>query len=49
LWVDRVRRRPVLIATDIGRAALLASVPLAAVAGWLGLPQLDSLEAQYGS
>src|SRR6266849_5441764 len=40
LWVDRVRRRPVLIATDIARAALLASVPLAAVAGWLGMPQL---------
>ncbi|MGH2598190.1 MAG: MFS transporter [Dehalococcoidia bacterium] len=28
-WVDRVRRRPVLIATDIGRAVLLASIPLA--------------------
>ncbi|HEV7127046.1 MAG TPA: MFS transporter, partial [Ktedonobacterales bacterium] len=29
--VDRLRRRPVLIATDLGRAALLATVPLAAV------------------
>lgn len=28
-WVDRIRRRPVLIAADIGRAVLLASVPLA--------------------
>src|SRR5919204_4284559 len=30
VWVDRVRRRPVLIAADLGRALLLGSVPLAA-------------------
>jgi predicted MFS family arabinose efflux permease len=30
-WVDRVRRRPILIASDLGRAALLASVPAAAL------------------
>ena len=35
VWVDRVRRRPVMIATDLGRAALLLIVPLAAVAGAL--------------
>ena len=35
VWVDRVRRRPVMIATDLGRAALLLIVPLAAVAGVL--------------
>ena len=35
--VDRHRRLPVLIATDLGRAALLAAVPLAA---WLGVLQL---------
>jgi MFS family permease len=29
-WVDRLRRRPVLIVGDVLRAALLASVPLAA-------------------
>src|SRR5262245_25513355 len=28
-WVDRVRRRPVLIAADLGRAVALATVPLA--------------------
>ena len=28
-WVDRTRRRPVLIAADLGRAVLLASIPLA--------------------
>ena len=26
-WVDRVRRRPLLIAADLGRAALLGSIP----------------------
>src|SRR5919112_3672289 len=29
-WVDRVRRRPVMIAADIARAALLVIIPLAA-------------------
>lgn len=32
-WVDRVRRRPVMIAADLLRAALLLSLPLVA---WLG-------------
>src|SRR6266581_1247207 len=40
MWVDRVRRRPIMIGTDIGRAVLLASVPLAAAVGRLGMPQL---------
>lgn len=40
IWVDRVRRRPVLIACDLGSALLLLSLPLAAVLGWLGLTQL---------
>lgn len=35
VWVDRLRRRPVMIATDLGRAALLLVIPLAAVAGVL--------------
>lgn len=39
-WVDRVRRRPVLVWTDIGRALLLASVPLAAVLHVLRIEQL---------
>ena len=40
VWVDRVQRRPLLIVTDLGRAALLASVPMAALAGRLSMPQL---------
>jgi MFS family permease len=39
-WVDRLRRRPVLIWADLGRALLLGSIPLAYVGGWLSLIQL---------
>jgi len=34
-WVDRLRRRPVLIWADLGRAVLLGSIPVAFVAGAL--------------
>lgn len=40
VWVDRLRRRPILIAADIGRAALLFTIPVAAVVGVLSLGQL---------
>lgn len=40
VWVDRLRRRPMLIAGDVGRALILLSIPLAAVGGRLGMPQL---------
>jgi MFS family permease len=40
VWVDRLRRRPVLIAGDLGRAALLASIPIAYVMDSLSLGQL---------
>jgi MFS family permease len=40
VWVDRLRRRPVLIWADLGRAVLLGSVPVAFVAGVLSFPQL---------
>jgi MFS family permease len=29
VWVDRLRRRPILIVGDLGRGALLAAVPIA--------------------
>ena len=35
--VDQVTRRPVMIATDLARAALLAAIPLAWVTGTLSL------------
>ncbi|MEZ4645726.1 MAG: MFS transporter [Chloroflexota bacterium] len=40
VWVDRQRRRPFLIATDLGRALLLAIAGLAALSGWLTMPYL---------
>ena len=39
LWVDRWRRRPILIAANLGRA-LLATIPLAALLGVLRIEQL---------
>jgi MFS family permease len=39
-WVDRLRRRPLMIWADLGRALLLASIPLGAIGGWLSMPQV---------
>src|SRR3954452_24149386 len=39
-WVDRVRRRPLLILADATRAALLFSIPAAYLAGVLRIEQL---------
>ena len=40
VWVDRLRRRRILVATDLARAALLGSIPLAFALGHLSLLQL---------
>ena len=40
VWVDRLRRRPILIAGDVGRAVLLATVPAAYVPDALTMGQL---------
>src|SRR4051812_37167251 len=40
VWVDRLPRRPILIAADWGRAAALGSIPVAYFAGELTLGQL---------
>ena len=39
-WVDRLRRRPVMIWTDLGRAVILGSIPIAALANALTLAHL---------
>jgi MFS family permease len=44
-WVDRLRRKPIMIATDLGRALLIATIPVAAFLGWLGLEQLYVIAA----
>jgi len=40
VWVDRLRRRRVMIASDIGRILVLGSIPVAYALGILHLPQL---------
>ena len=40
VWVDRLRRRPVMIVADLARAALLLSIPATAFAGALTMGQL---------
>jgi MFS family permease len=40
VWVDRLRRRPILIVADVGRFVLLGSIPLGALFGMLRIEQL---------
>jgi MFS family permease len=40
VWVDRLRRRPILVLTDVGRGASLLSIPLAYAFDVLTLPHL---------
>ena len=40
VWVDRLRRRPIMIAADVGRFALLGTIPLAHVFDALTMEQL---------
>ncbi|MFF1610885.1 MFS transporter [Amycolatopsis sp. NPDC058278] len=47
-WCDRIRHRPVLIAADAGRAVLIASVPVAALFGVLGMAQLLAVVLAVG-
>ncbi|MFN8630424.1 MAG: MFS transporter, partial [Chloroflexota bacterium] len=44
-WVDRLRRRPVMVWADIGRAVLLATIPLGYLGGWLSLVQVFAVAA----
>ena len=48
-WVDRVRKRPLLISADILRAVVLASIPLAWAAGHLRIEQLYAVAFVVGS
>ncbi len=47
-WVDRVRRRPILISADIGRALLLGAIPLAAALGILSIGPLYAVAFLVG-
>jgi len=48
VWVDRVRRRPLLIGADLGRAVLLASIPIVAAFGALRMELLLLVAAATG-
>jgi len=39
-WLDRVRRRPVMIAADVARGLVLAAIPVAAFLGLLSMVEL---------
>ncbi len=49
VWVDRLRRRPLLIAADLGRALALFSVPVAWWLGALGIGQLYAVALITGA
>lgn len=48
-WADRLRKRPLLVAADLARAALLATIPLAALLHLLHLGQLYAVTFLAGS
>jgi predicted MFS family arabinose efflux permease len=48
VYVDRHRRRPVLIGTDLGRAVLLGVIPLLAATGRLNLWLVAALMVPFG-
>jgi predicted MFS family arabinose efflux permease len=49
VWVDRLRRRPIMIAADLLRALLLLTIPIAAFFGRLDFAQLYLVAALAGA
>ena len=49
VWVDRLRRRRILIVADLARAVLLLSVPLAWASGFLSLAYLSLIAFLVGT
>jgi MFS family permease len=48
VWIDRVRKRPLMIVADLGRAAAMASIPVAYWLGHLTLAQLYVVAVVHG-
>jgi MFS family permease len=48
VWVDRLRRKPLMVIADFGRLALLSSIPIAHALGDLTLAQLYVVEFTAG-
>jgi MFS family permease len=49
VWVDRLRRRPILVVTDLGRAMALASIPIAYAVDALTIWQLYAVGFVVGT
>lgn len=49
VWVDRLRRRPILIAGDLVRGLALLSIPIAGVTGHLSMPLLYGVSLVTGA
>ena len=49
VWVDRLRRRPILIGADIGRFIVLGTIPIAAMFAALTMAQLYSVMLAYSA
>ena len=48
-WVDRLRRRPVMIVADVARAVLLLAIPLASALGVLTIEILYAVALLAGT
>ncbi|MFZ0246909.1 MAG: MFS transporter [Candidatus Binatus sp.] len=49
VWVDRIRRRPILIGADIGRFIVLGTIPIAALFAALTMAQLYAVILAYSA
>lgn len=47
-WIDRHRRKPILVAGDFGRGATLVSISLLGLGGWLTMPLLVAHVFAFG-
>lgn len=48
IWADRIRRRPIMIASDVARALLLVSIPIASAFNLLTIWQLYTVLFLFG-
>lgn len=48
-WVDRLRKKPVMMAMDVGRALVLMAIPVAALLDVLSIPLLIAVALLTGS
>lgn len=49
VWVDRLRRKPIMLGADLGRALIVAAIPIAALTGQLRLEVLYLVVALNGA